>query len=364
MNNVHIDAGRELDLTIIVVSFNTRDLTLACLHSIVAETHSTSFEVIIIDNNSQDGSAEAIKRQFPQFRLITLGENIGFARANNIAAAQARGRRILLLNPDTLILDNAIDRLLAFADETPSYRVWGGRTVFADGSLNPASCWRRITIWNLACSAFGLSYIAPNSSILNAESYGGWKRDTIRHVDIVTGCLFLIDRELWVQLRGFDPAFFMYGEEADLCHRARLVGAHPAITPSATIVHYGYASATDTVERRVKTLKGRMTLVRKHFSPFNYKLARALQLLVPVTRWYAFRIGARLFNRPDLHQLADDWRSIWWRRKEWSSGYEMTTHAAIQPLDENLLRPESHLSASLVENKSANDGNRTTGSSS
>ena len=313
--------SRDPDLTVIVVSFNTREMTLACLRSIVAETYSTNYEVIIVDNNSSDGSVDAIRREFPQFKLIASKENYGFARGNNVAAEFARGRRLLLLNPDTLILDNAIDRLLAFANANPSFQIWGGRTLSGDGSLDPTSCWRRITIWNLFCYASGLSHMAPNNPILNSEAYGGWKRDTIRHVNIVTGCFLLINKTLWDRLKGFDPAFFMYGDEADLCHRARQFGARPAISPNATIVHYGGASDTDLLERRLKIFKGRMTLIRKHFSAPAYKIARALHLSVPVTRWWAFRLKARLTNSPEADHKADDWHLVWQRRNEWSNGY-------------------------------------------
>ena len=337
--NDHCDAGRRIDVTVIVVSFNTREMTVECLRSIIAETHTASFEVIVVDNNSHDGSPEAIRREFPQFTLVALKENIGFARANNIAAARACGRRILLLNPDTLVLDGAIDRLMRFADETPSYQVWGGRTVYSDRTLNPKSCWRRITLWSLACSTLGLSRLFPNSAILNFEAYGGWERDTVRHVDIVTGCFFLIDRQLWQRLGGFDPAFFMYGEEADLCHRARQLGARPAITPTATIVHYVGASDTIFLEKRVKVLKGRMTLIRKHFNPLRYRIARVLQLSVPLTRWLGYRLLAVfLSNRSDLDRLADDWQAIWRRRREWKSRIRHKySIARISPADGALL---------------------------
>src|SRR5262245_33862701 len=201
----------DLDLSIVIVSYNTRDLTVACLRSIDAQTQNVGYEVIVVDNDSMDGSAKAIAHEFPHFRLIPLNHNIGFAAANNLATKEARGCRILLLNPDTIILDHAIDNLMAFADQTRSCQLWGGRTLFENGSLDPTSCWRDMSLWSLTCFSFGLTYLAPKSSVLNPESYGDWKRDTVREVDIVTGCFLLIDRQLWERLRGFDPAFFMYG---------------------------------------------------------------------------------------------------------------------------------------------------------
>jgi GT2 family glycosyltransferase len=315
-------ASGAVDLSIIIVSYNTREMTLDCLRSITTETLETTYEMLVVDNNSADNSASAIQDQFPAVRLTALTENIGFARANNLAARNARGRRILLLNPDTIILDRAIDRLMAFADETPSFQVWGGRTIFGDGSLNRSSCWRKITLWNLTCFAFCLTYFGRRSAILNSEAYGGWERDTTRHVDIVTGCFLLIDRKLWERLKGFDPVFFMYGEEADLCQRARLVGARPAITPSATIVHYGGASDIVPVDKRVKVFKGRMTLINRHFSSLTRDIGRALQLIAPLTRWCGYRLAARWSGKFDFDRSADYWRAVWRRRGEWINGYD------------------------------------------
>jgi GT2 family glycosyltransferase len=312
-----------IDLSIIIVNFNTRQMTLACLRSIYAETRDISYEIIVVDNNSVDDSANAIATEFPGVRLIALGENTGFARGNNIAAKEARGRRILLLNPDTAVLDHAIDRLVGFANETPMCRLWGGRTLFKDGSLNPFSCWRRMTLWSLACFAIGLTYAGSSSPILSPETYGGWKRDTVRHVDIVSGCFLMIDRALWDQLGGFDPTFYMYGEEADLCLRARRAGARPIITPHATIVHYGGASAPSTLERLVMLFKGKATLVNRHWSPVSRRMGRVLFLLVPVVRWWGYGLSAQLSGREDFHRSADNWRMMWVRRKDWIDGYSV-----------------------------------------
>ncbi len=181
-------------LSILVVSYNTRAMTLDCLRSVVAETR-TPYELIVLDNASADGSAEAVAAEFPQARLIASPENLGFAEGNNVAARDARGEYLLLLNPDTLVLRGALDKLLAFAKEKPQAGIWGGRTLYADGSLNPFSCWRRLDLWALAMRATGLVSLFRESPIFNAEAYGGWRRDTVRGVDIVTGCLFLIRRD-------------------------------------------------------------------------------------------------------------------------------------------------------------------------
>jgi GT2 family glycosyltransferase len=311
-----------IDLSVIVVSFNTRVLTLECLRSVQEETRDTNFELIVVDNDSSDGSAAAIEAEFPNGNLIALKENVGFARANVLAAKVARGRRLLLLNPDTVILDRAIDHLVAFANENPLCGIWGGRTLFGDHSLNPCSCWRNMSLWSLTCSAFGLTYLAPNSRIFSPEAYGGWNRNSVRYVDIVTGCLFLIDRDLWDQLRGFDPVFFMYGEEADLCHRARKLGARPIVTPRATIIHYGGASTASTLKQQLLLLKGKATLLNRHWPPVSRQLGRALFLLGIVIRWWAYRLASLMVSRRDLKTTAAKWRTMWQRRREWINGYD------------------------------------------
>jgi hypothetical protein len=319
--NTNKGATDMIDLSIIIISYNTRAMTLECLRSIRAETRDVSFEIIVVDNNSEDDSATAIETEFPDVRLTALKENVGFARANILAVKEARGRKILLLNPDTVVLDRAIDRLAAFANEMPSCQIWGGRTLNGDRSLNPSSCWRRMTLWSLACSAFGLSHLIPNSSLFNPEAYGGWDRSSVRNVDIVSGCFFLIDRELWNRLGGFDPAFFMYGEEADLCFRARKLGAHPIVSPCATIVHYGGASTTSTLKQRLLLLKGKATLMNRHWSPLNRRLGRVLFLLFPLIRWGSYRLASRITGRDSLSSASTEWRAVWQRRHEWIDGY-------------------------------------------
>jgi len=320
-DEIELDQSDGIELSIIIVSFNTREMTLECLRSIEAQTRDTRYEIVVVDNMSTDGSADAIQREFPAINLMASTRNLGFALANNVAAASAHGRRLLLLNPDTIILDRAIDRLVAFSKERPSSRIWGGRTVFSDGSLNPGSCWRRLTVWNLICSAIGLTRVAPNSGIFNSVGYGGWDRSTVRYVDIVTGCLLLIDRNLWDDLGGFDPAFFMYGEEADLCLRACEAGAHPVITPTATIVHYGGASETSSVEKAVRLFRAKVTLINRHWSPLTRAVGRALLLLFPMVRWPIFGLAARATGRSDFKEAAQTWRTIWKRRREWIGGY-------------------------------------------
>lgn len=308
-------------VSVLVVSYGTRTMTLACLASLFAQTEAP-LEAIVVDNASADGSAEAIAEAFaqePRLTLLAEAENHGFARANNLAAAQARAPRLLLLNPDTVVLDGAVDRLLAFAEARPEAGVWGGRTLFADGRLNPSSCWARPTLWSAFCRTAGLTGAFRGSERFNPEAYGGWARDEEREVDIVSGCFLLIDRSLWDRLEGFDPAFVMYGEEADLCLRARAFGARPRITPEAAIVHHGGASETERADRVARILRGKAGVIRRHVPGLRGRAALWLNRVWPLTRWAAATLMGALPGRKA--ETAAVWREVWRRRAEWAEGW-------------------------------------------
>jgi N-acetylglucosaminyl-diphospho-decaprenol L-rhamnosyltransferase len=275
-----------LRLSILVVSYNTKKLTLECLASVFEQTRLTSFELIVWDNASSDGSPEAIDEAYgSRIQLVKSDENFGFAAANNRAAEIATGDLLLLLNPDTVILDGAIDILVAFADRFPECGIWGGRTLFKDGSLNSSSCWGRQTVWSLFCQATGLSVVFKRTSIFNPEGVGGWSREGVRTVDIVSGCFLMIRRELWTALGGFREEFFMYGEEADLCLRAKKLGAKPTVTSEATIIHYGGASERVFAEKLVRLLKAKRLLIDMHFPPATRVIGKWLLFLWPVRRY-------------------------------------------------------------------------------
>lgn len=307
-------------LSIIIVSYNTRDMTLACLASVYAQT-TGDFEVVVVDNASADGSAEAIRRQFPQVTLLAEPVNHGFAGAHDVAIPKCRAPLLLLLNPDTVVLDGALDRLVAFSRRRPGAGIWGGRTLAGDGSLDRRSCWRRMTVWSLFCQSFGLTAVFPGSTLFNPEAYGAWRRDSERAVDIVTGCLLLIARDTWDRLGGFDPVFIMYGEDADLCLRARKLGLRPAITPDATIIHYGGASEPVRADKMVRLLRAKAELVKRHFPAPARGLGLALLGVWPLSRLVACRIAALGPGGADMAQKASVWQEIWSRRAEWRKGF-------------------------------------------
>ena len=314
------------DLSIIVISYNTADMTVAALKSVFDTAGDINFELLVCDNESSDGSADKIEAAFPEDlgkRLIFVrsGGNLGFARANNVMAERARGRRILLLNPDTVVLPNALQSLLAFAARTPDARIWGGRTYLGDGTLDPASVWGKMSLASLFFYALGIQKLFPDSAFFNPEGYGGWDRLTEREVDIVTGCYLLIDTGLWQALGGFDSRFFMYAEEADLCLRARAFGARPRFTPTSEIIHFGGASEQVYSGKMVKLFAGKMTLVEKHMPTWQLQLARGLLAAAVWLRSAGLRGLGALTGRERWRKSGAEWAAVWQRRKEWLRGY-------------------------------------------
>jgi GT2 family glycosyltransferase len=327
--------ARDVAISIIIVNYKTKDLTLDCLKSVYTECRQEDFEIILVDNNSNDGSAEAFHEQFPAIRFLLLDDNIGFARANNLATHYARGEYILLLNPDTVVLDNAIFRLLAFAKATPGAGIWGGRTVFGDRSLNPPSCWARMTLWSTFCALAGLRTLFPASRLLNPEGYGGWQRDTVREVDIVTGCFLLIRRTLWERLKGFDPIFFMYGEDADLCLRARALGYRPMITPDATIVHYASQSEWLPARKQMQLLAAALTLIDRHWQWPKRLAGRFLLRLFPYARVAGYWMLSQGPNKAKAARQLEVWKAVLEQKQQWISGFRgwstPQTAAVISP---------------------------------
>lgn len=306
------------EVTVIIVSYNTRELTLKAIETLLARGGDVVMRVVVWDNASHDGSADAIATTFPDIELIRSTENVGFAAANNSIATGVRSEWILLLNPDTETHHGAVENLLVFGKAHPEAGIVGGRTVFPDGSLNIASCWNRMTAWSLLCSAVGLSRVFSQSPFFNPEGIGGWRRDSVRHVDIVVGCFLLIRTDLWHQLGGFSPRYFMYGEESDMCLRAAKLGYRPMITPDAQIMHLVGASMAKREDKVVKVIRSKATLIRDHWSkgaaPFGIML---------LWLWGATRLlGAKLQALGSRDRSAvERWEKIWKQRRVWLGGY-------------------------------------------
>ncbi len=309
-----------------MVSYNTAEMTVAAIRSLYETAADVDFELFVYDNASADGSADAIAaafpaNEFPNLTLVRLDENVGFAKANNMAAKQARGRYLLLLNPDTVVLQDAVQNLLAFAARRPAARIWGARNLLGDGTLDQGSCWGEMTLWAVFCFASGLESLFPNSSLFRPEGYGGWDRTTEREVVVITGCFFLVEADLWHELSGFDERFFMYAEEADFCLRARALGAAPRFTPEAEIIHYGGASENLRARQIAKIFAGKISLAKKHWPGWKVAIVRLFYRLAVLVRWFGYSLLGRLPGKSARRETASQWGEVWKMRKTWLAGY-------------------------------------------
>jgi N-acetylglucosaminyl-diphospho-decaprenol L-rhamnosyltransferase len=306
------------DVSILIVTYRCRDAARACLESL-AGSGEEAHEIVLLDNASGDGTVEMVRSEFPEVRLIASDENLGFALGCNRAAEEARGEYVLLLNPDTVVHEGAVENLLEFARAHPEHGLYGGRTLDPDGSVNPGSCWGAPTLWSLFCFATLLSSAFKRTRFFDPESLGSWKRDTVREVDIVTGCLLLAPRALWQELGGFDPRFFMYGEDADLSLRAKALGYRPAITPDAVVTHEIGVSSSTREDKLMLLFRGKATLLRKHWH--GPRLRVGLFLL-------SAGLGLRSLLSRGRGGGPSPWTQVWRNREEWLPGYPETTKPA------------------------------------
>ena len=303
--------------SILIISYNTREMTLACLRSIFGKTSGLEFEeVIVLDNASSDGSADAIAAGFPEVHLIRSEQNLGFARGNNLAARDARGKYLLLLNPDTEILGDAVQTVVTFAERRSDASIVGGRTFFPGGKLNYESCHARPTVWSLLCMGMGLSALFRRSRLFDPESMGQWKRDSVREVDAISGCFMLIPRDVWVRLGGFDESYFMYGEDMDLCLRARSLGLRCVTCPGATLIHHGGASETVRADKMIRLFLAKRQIFDRHWKPHAASFGVRMLVLWAGTRALAFSLLSRV--QPRYRAAAEAWGGVWRRRAEFS----------------------------------------------
>jgi N-acetylglucosaminyl-diphospho-decaprenol L-rhamnosyltransferase len=227
-----------MKLSIVILCWNDLKIISDCLTSIYAGTHSTELEVIVSDNGSTDGSVEFIRRNFPQVRMIENGRNLRFAKGNNVAIRECRGEYVLILNPDTIIHDGTLDKLIVFADERAEAGAFGCRVLNADGSYQ-MSVRPAYTVRSEWCLALGLRPLARFSEWFHPGEYVGWEGDTERTVGWVVGCFLLVRSELLKRLGGFDEQFFYYYEDQDLCRRISKAGYPIIFTPHVSITHLG-----------------------------------------------------------------------------------------------------------------------------
>jgi GT2 family glycosyltransferase len=290
-------ATTELDVSILIVSWNTRDILLDCLRSVYAQTRNSRFEVIVVDNASSDGSADMVRRDFPQATLIVNPDNKGFAAANNQGIDIAKGRYVLLLNSDTVVLDGAVDRTIIFADAHPEAGVVGCRVLNSDRALQ-RSCFMFPSVTNLLIEAAYLDRLFPKSRLFGREYMTWWDAADSRAVESITGCFMLVRREAIDRVGKLDEGYFMYCEEADWCYRFGKTGWKVVYTPEAQIIHLGGGSSSRIrLPMRLQLRSGILLFIRKHRSLLSYVLACAVVSLFFGSRVPFWLVKAGLSRR-------------------------------------------------------------------
>jgi N-acetylglucosaminyl-diphospho-decaprenol L-rhamnosyltransferase len=268
-----------MDLSIIIVNWNVKGLLHQCLQTLTdwqaqpahGDTHYEA-EIIVVDSASNDGSVEMVQQAFPRVKLIASDENLGYAAGNNIGAAQASGRYLLILNPDTQIIGDAPTQMLDYLDSHPQVGAVGPQLRYADGS--PQSSRRRFpTLVTAFCESTLLHQWFPNNPSAQRYHMTDQSTDQTQPVDWVVGAAFMIRRTVWDQVGPFDEAYFMYFEELDWCRRCRQEGWEILYLPTAVVMHHEGKSSEQVVAER--TIRFQRSKIR-YFAKYHGGAAAAL----------------------------------------------------------------------------------------
>ena len=237
--------GHPMGVSVVIVTYRNEADIGPCLSAAGEAVPGIPMEVIVVNNASDDGTVAAA-RAIAGTKVIERQANGGFAAGCATGADAATGQWLLFLNPDTVIAPDAVQALLDCAQEHPDTGIVGGRFVHPDGTTDPRSFWGRPSPWSAACFALGLSSLLPGSRTFDPEAPQPWSADPTqeRPVPVVSGAFMLVRRQLWDTLGGFDPVFFLYGEDADFCLRAAAAGCRPIVTARAVCQHAGGRSST------------------------------------------------------------------------------------------------------------------------
>lgn len=231
----------KIDLSIIIPSFNTKELILECIESIVKTAKKVSYEIIVVDNNSSDGSVEAIenlKQKTKNLKLILNKENVGFSKANNQGVKESSGRYLLFLNSDTVVYENALDGMVEFMDSNPKA---GAATCYLEmpnGELDDASHRGFPTPWRSLTHFTGVSKLFKGSQILNGYHLGYKNLDKIHEIEACAGAFMIVRRVAGEAMKWWDEDFFWYGDDLDFCYRLKEKGWKIYFVPEYKILHY------------------------------------------------------------------------------------------------------------------------------
>lgn len=306
-----------MDLSILIVNWNTRDMLDDCLRSTFTGLGDLDAEVIVVDNASEDGSAAMVREAYPQAVLIENSDNVGFAAANNQALELARGRHVLLLNSDTLVHGTVFSRSVAYLDDNPDVGMMGCKVLNDDGTTQ-MTCSRYPSFLNLLLQTLGANRLSSFPWLQRYQMLD-WDRDDERSVEVISGCYLMIRRTALQDIGGLDESFFLYGEETDWCRRCAEAGWRLMFAPVGKITHFGSGSSRQLNHRRDLLLtEGTVRLHRKHGGTLP---AAALWLLLLVfnasrSAYWSLRctlLGCRESRDRAVHfkRIVRNFRSAW-----------------------------------------------------
>lgn len=277
------------DLSVVIVSYEVRDLLDACLASLPAGAGKLRLEVIVVDNGSTDGSASWVREHHPWCAVVEAGENLGFSRATNLGLRRAKGKYLLLLNPDTVVFPRALEKTAAFLDAHPDVGMVTCRLVTRDGRLDPA-CRRSFpSLWDGFCRASGLSRGFPRSRLFNRYNLGNLDEHETCDVEAVNGAFMLVRREAVEEVGLLDEGYFMYVEDLDWCLRFRRAGWRIVYYPGAEVKHLKGRSGAKHSGAMIRCLfASTLRFYRRHYFPhrslpWRLAVAAGLQAWMGVT---------------------------------------------------------------------------------
>ena len=284
------------DLSIVIVNWNVRDLLRRCLHSIISSfqppTSNFQIEVIVVDNASSDGSVAMVEEEFPQVRLIANSENVGFTVGNNQGIAASRGRYIMLLNPDTEIVGDALATMVEYLDDHPQAGALGPQLLNPDGSIQ-SSRRRFPTLATAFLESTVLQQWFPHNRVTRHYYMADRPDDEVQEVDWVTGACLLVRRETVEQVGLLDEGFFMYSEELDWCRRMKAQEWKVVYLPTARVIHYGAQSSEQVKSfQHIQFQRSKVRYFRKYHGPWQAEVLRLFilatylyQLIVEALKW-------------------------------------------------------------------------------
>ena len=260
-----------MKLSIIIVSYNTKNFIKKCLNSIyeTIDKNKISFEVIVIDNDSEDDSAEMVAKEFSQILLIDNRENIGFSKANNQGIKKAKGDYLFFLNPDTELKENSLATLIEFLEDHGEAGAVTSRVELPNGVLDDASHRGFPTPWNSLCYFLGLSNLFPKIPLFSGYTMGFKDLRTIHEIDACAGAVMLVRWKAGEEVGWWDEDFFWYGEDLDFCYRLKKKGWKIYFVPTVLVVHYkGVSGGIKNISKDISSAT-RETKIRSTQARFN-----------------------------------------------------------------------------------------------